>query len=290
MLILNDKNMGINAKEIKFLGYVDEKILSLLKNKEMYPMEIAKVLRMNEQTIYYHIKKLSKMKIIKPTRKIFVGGIKATYFSLSSDAFFFKVREFKRIIKIPQKLPKILKGIIENGNLISKIVVGSPISHGDFGTFSRDIESVSDLSLFIGSFLEVPNIATIRDTMVKNIKQNLIIVGGPRVNGIMKKMNSKLPIFFDKNWKIVSTLSGKTYSGDNIGIIMNIENPFIKKNRVLIVSGKSHRGTKSSIISLIKHFEKIGEKNKFSKKYIAHVVRGMDKDYDGIIDDVEILE
>ncbi len=290
MIIVNENGMGLNAREIRFLSKLDENILSLLKNKEMYPIEISKVLKINQQTIYYHIKKLEKMKMIKQTRKAFVGGIKATYFSLSSDAFFFKIGDFKRITKIPMKLPKILNGIVDNGKLLSKIVVGSPISHGDFGTFSRDIESVSDLSLFVGSFLEIPTIATVRDTMVEDIKQSFIIVGGPRVNGVMKRMNRRLPIFFDKKWRIISALSGKTYSGDNIGMIMNVENPFNKRNRILIVSGKDHRGTKSSIIALAKYFDEIGKKNKFSKKYVAHVVRGMDKNYDDVIDDIEILE
>ena len=42
-----------------------QKILNLLAKETMYPIDIAKALKMHEQKIYYHIRNLEKAGIIK---------------------------------------------------------------------------------------------------------------------------------------------------------------------------------------------------------------------------------
>ncbi len=42
------------------LNKLSWKILQLLSEKEMYPMEVARKLNMHEQNVYYHIRKLAR--------------------------------------------------------------------------------------------------------------------------------------------------------------------------------------------------------------------------------------
>ncbi len=273
MIVINN-GMGVSSKEIDILGETDKKILKLLRRKEMYPMEIARELGKNEQTIYYHVKMLQKRGMIVPTRKAIVGGIKTTYFSLASESFLIRIGEYKKIAKVPIERPKIISDFVDN----SKIIVGSPLSHGKFGNVSRDIESVADLSFFLGTFSNVPRVVTLRDTNVRDIKQNLIIVGGPAVNTIMYKINKHLRARFDDKMNI--KFGRDVYKNDDVGLVEKISNPWSKRHKILVVAGKSYRGTRSAVIAVIKYHEKLSNVN---------IVQGYDKDSDGVIDDVSFL-
>ena len=46
------------------------KILNLLAREAMYPIEIAKALKVHEQKVYYHIRNMEKAGIIKIAKKI----------------------------------------------------------------------------------------------------------------------------------------------------------------------------------------------------------------------------
>ncbi len=281
MFIVNG-NVGMKAREVRFLKDFDRRILALLKDREMYPMEMAKALGVNEQTLYYHVRKLEAAGFIRPVRSVFVGGIRTTYYALTSEAFFERVGDFHPIRRIPSEPPRILKGIVENGEFVAKIVVGSPMSHGELGTAARDIEAVSDLGLFLGSFLNTTELSTVRDTFVKDLTGSFVVVGGPLVNMVMKKINSKLPIRFEKDrWKVFSRLTKKRYVGDDVGIVMNVENPFSKRRRILVVAGCTHRGTRAAVVALVKHSTSLS---------MTNVVRGLDLDSDGVIDDAKVLE
>ena len=56
------------------------KILLLLSEKEMYPMEIAKKLNIHEQKIYYHIRKLAKANAIRKVKEEERKGAIAKYY------------------------------------------------------------------------------------------------------------------------------------------------------------------------------------------------------------------
>jgi predicted transcriptional regulator len=61
-----------NPERLKaVLNKLTWRILQLLSEKEMYPMEIARKLGVHEQNVYYHIRKLSRagaVKIVKRSR------------------------------------------------------------------------------------------------------------------------------------------------------------------------------------------------------------------------------
>ena len=56
------------------------------------------------------------------------------------------------------------------------------------------------------------------------------------------------------------------------------------------MSGKRFKGTRAAILALMKKVSEVKKGNKYDSGEIAKVVRGIDRDSDGRIDDVEFLE
>jgi hypothetical protein len=182
---------------------------------------------------------------------------------------------------------------VEKGKLNAIIVVGSPDPHGKYAAQASDGSAAIDLALFLGTFLETSDLNYKIDTQVReeDLQKNLILIGGPKANMLIERINSKLPIYFDTkhDFNIVSSFSKNVYTEDEVGIVIKMGSPFTKGKEVLVLSGRRFKGTRAAIVAIVKHLKKIAEGNKFNGN-IARVVRGIDRDADGIIDDVEILE
>jgi len=274
------------------------RILVELAKRPSYPMELAKKLRVHEQKIYYHIRRLEKARIIEVARKGVVQGAQANFYSIVQPALVIKFKEFQTTQKIAgmEEQPKeFLEPLIEEGQLNASIIVGSPDPHGPAKARSRDGYYGIDLALFLGTFINyLPGLNVKLDTEARteDLQQNLIIIGGPVVNTVTAKINSRLPVRFDKdkNWDIYSSISKKSYHSDETGIIVKAKNPFNPKKFILLVAGKRYAGTKAVMIAFIKHFNEIIKGNKHNKNIGAKVVEGIDLDSDGIVDDAEVLE
>ena len=63
------------------------KILLLLSEREMYPMEIAKKLGIHEQIVYYHIRKLVKAGVVRVVKEAEKKGAIAKYYHAAYPAF-----------------------------------------------------------------------------------------------------------------------------------------------------------------------------------------------------------
>lgn len=299
-----DSLLTLPAKELKIKQFrcasssLAEKILHQLSIKESYPKEIARELHVNEQKIYYHIRNLQKNGIIKQVKSEAMQGGVANYYTLTEPAFIVKFSDLKETQKITSLTPDyaaFLDPFIADGKLNATIIVGSPEPHGAEKARSKDSYYAIDLALFLGVFLNYsPTNAVMLDTEVhaEHLKNNLIIVGGPVVNKITEKINDYLPIKFSKtnSWNIQSTVSNELYTGDEIGIIIKAKNPFAKNKSILLIAGKGHAGTKAAIIALSKHLKEVAAGNIRDNKILAKVVEGLDKDADGLIDEVEIKE
>lgn len=78
-LLLSEERKQLMVKDIavfedperlkSVLNKLSWKILQLLSEKEMYPMEVARKLNVHEQKVYYHIRKLTKAGAIKVVRE-----------------------------------------------------------------------------------------------------------------------------------------------------------------------------------------------------------------------------
>ncbi|MBI4439748.1 helix-turn-helix domain-containing protein [Candidatus Woesearchaeota archaeon] len=283
----------LKPSEMSHLGSeLSQKIISFLSKTPSYPKDIARHLKVHEQKVYYHIRNLEKAGIIKILRKEPHQGSLANIYALASPSFFVKFRELEATQKFANE-SDFFYPFIDNGILNALIVVGSPDPHGPEKARSRDGYYGMDLALFLGTFLNyVPKFNVKLDTEVheKDLNDNnLIIIGGPRVNTISEKANRKLPVMFEDS-AVVSKVSGKTYQSDEIGFIVKAKSPFNPDKQILVVAGKRHSGTKAAIIAFLKNFREIRQGNKFNHKIMAKVVEGFDKDSDGIVDDVEFRE
>ncbi|MEK6983596.1 MAG: S-layer protein [Nanoarchaeota archaeon] len=271
-----------------------QKILNLLAKEAMYPIDIAKTLKVHEQKIYYHIRNLEKAGIIKVVKKETKQGATANFYTLTEPAFVIKFKDFEVTSKIGQirNESEFLEPFIKDGQLDALIIVGSPDPHGHDKARSRDGYYGMDLALFLGTFLNyVPKFNVKLDTEVRqeDFANNLILIGGPVVNKVVEKVNSKLPIRFE-NGSIKSEISNETYPQDECGLIVKTKSPFNKDKCVLVVAGKRFSGTRAAIIAFLKDFKKIMNGNVHNPGIKAKVVEGIDLDSDGIIDDIEFRE
>lgn len=289
----------ISGVQLKVMSsQLAQRILKELVKKPNYPMALAKRLKINEQKIYYHIRNLERARIIEVSHQETVHGTVANFYSVTAPSFVVALSEFRQSHKIPGiQAPPVdfLSPIIENGVLDGTFVVGSPDPHGSEMARSRDGYYGIDLALFLGTFINnVSGLNVKLDTEVRNddLQKNLIVIGGPVVNVVMAKINRFLPVKFDqkKGWAVTSSISGKTYHEDSCGIVAKVKNPFNKKKWVLVVAGKRYAGTQAVTIAFLNHFNELVKGNKYDNKISARVIEGLDRNADGVVDDVRFVE
>ena len=288
------------AKEVEaeklnvFRSELAFRILRELAKKPACAMDLARSLSEHEQKIYYHLRRLEKAGIISLERREVRAGALAKIYKVDYPYLAVKMFEDKPIeyFSRPKEL-EILYPFIENGQMNAIIVVSSPDPHGRFGASSSDGYAAIDLALFLGSFLKKPEINYRLDTQIEeeDIKKNLILVGGPKANIVVDKLNKFLPIYFDEknDWLIVSTLSKNLYRDEDVGLIIKMRNPFNERRYIFLFCGKRFKGTRAATLALIKHWKELEKGNKF-RDGIARVVKGIDRDSDGIIDDCVFIE
>ncbi|MFQ6065301.1 MAG: helix-turn-helix domain-containing protein [Candidatus Bathyarchaeia archaeon] len=281
-------------------------ILVLLGERAMYPMEIARRLKVHEQKVYYHIRKLAESGAIKIVREEEKKGATAKYYEASFPAFGVELpTTYQKTISVPvldagikQFLSSFLR---EDASFDGKIVVGSPDPHGPFKARARDGHYASYLALFLGQFVELPEDFVIKlDVDVKAEKEeenNMILVGGPGTNLITQEVNKFLPIRFNMMPSehgfllggLVSEKTGSTYTADTVGIIARIANPWNKEKTIIVLAGNKAVGTKACVLAITRFYKEALKKSS-NKDTFATVIQGFDLDGDGKVDSIEILE
>ncbi len=280
------------------LNPVRWKLLNEIAKKASYPSELAEKLKLNEQKVFYHINQLRKAELIEVERKEEKRGGVAKYYKATSLAFGLKLpaaSDFEFELDMSKKrVESFLKNFITKGKFDMIIVVGSPDPHGPEKGRARDGHYAVQVGMFLASIASCEDVAVKTDTEVRDEdkKGNLILIGGPLANRIVGEVNSYLPIRLEreKGWDIYSGLSGEIYGDENAGLIVEVENPWNSRKRVLILAGKHASGTKAAAIAFTKEFDRVKEGNVKKKKVIAKVVEGIDIDGDGLVDSVEIRE
>ncbi|MFQ6086501.1 MAG: helix-turn-helix domain-containing protein [Candidatus Bathyarchaeia archaeon] len=298
-----------NPQKLKMvLGSLSWKILSMLAEAEMYPMEIARKLGVHEQKVYYHIRKLAKAGAIAVVREEERKGATAKYYRAVSSAFGIELPFGYRNVKtatfayIDEQLQRFFNPFIkEDGSFNGKIVVGSPDPHGPFKARARDGHYASYLTLFLGQFVRLPMDFVIKlDVDVKAEKEednNLILVGGPGTNLLTQEINDHLPIRFSMMPSehgflfggLVSQKTQNVYTGDAVGVVARIANPWNREKRVIVLAGNKAVGTKACVLALAK-FWKQTLKNFKGENDFATVIQGFDLDGDGKVDSIEVIE
>lgn len=317
-MLLHDDGKTQMIKEIKvfddpqrlklILNRLSWKILVMLYERAMYPLEIAKELGIHEQKVYYHIRKLIKAGAITVAKQEEKKGAIAKYYVTVSPAFGielpkgYKTMERPPLVSVSEQVQRFFREFIRrDGCFDGKIVVGSPTPHGPFKTSARDGHYASHLAFFLGQFTRMPEDFAVKlDVDVKAEKEeknNLILVGGPGTNLLTQEVNEYLPLKFNMQPSeqgflfggLVSTKTGRVYTADAVGLVAKIVNPWDKSKRVVVLAGNKAVGTKACVLALTNlHDKTLG--NYKGEDTFAKVIQGFDLDGDGKVDSIEVLE
>lgn len=277
------------------------RIIRELAKQPQCAMDIARKLKEHEQNIYYHLKRIRNAGLIRLVNEENRYGMTAKIYELVSPVVATKLHEDGYSIAKGKSVPrdpeilKFLEPFVKNDVLNSLIIVGEPHPHGKFEGRARDSPHLIDLALFLGMYIadiNKINYKTDIEIEEKDLKNNLILVGNPKINTVVDKVNSKLPIYFDEenDWTIVSKLSRKAYGYDYDAVIERIKNPFNKEKEILVLAGKRSIALRSAVIAFTRHLDEVMSGNINNNKITAKIVSGIDKDGDGIIDSVKFLE
>lgn len=277
------------------------KIVNLLAGRPMYPAQIAKELKIYEQSAYYYIRKLLTIRAISQVETSFVRGGTAKLYKTEFAAFGIEMnwgeRKFETVNgKINRNVQTFFEDFIDDGLFNGTIVVGAPDPHGPYRSSARDGHYAAQLAFFLGSFCGLPqNFVVKLDVDAKSEKisrtENIISIGGPGTNIITSEFNRYLPIRFDETnfWSGLIAPHGRTHTLDNHGLIAKIRNPYSEKVNIVIIAGVRSAGTKSAIIALTNHGNEILKKFN-QENNSALVVQGFDMDSDGKIDTIDIVD
>jgi hypothetical protein len=277
------------------------KIVNLLAGRPMYPAQIAKELKIYEQSAYYYIRKLLTIRAISQAETSFVRGGTAKLYKTEFAAFGIEMnwgeRKFETVNgKINRNVQTFFEDFIDDGLFNGTIVVGAPDPHGPYRSSARDGHYAAQLAFFLGSFCGLPqNFVVKLDVDAKSEKisrtVNIISIGGPGTNIITSEFNRYLPIRFDETnfWSGLIAPHGRTHTLDNHGLIAKIRNPYSEKVNIVIIAGVRSAGTKSAVIALTNHGNEILKKFNQENNW-ALVVQGFDMDSDGKIDTIDIVD
>ena len=297
-LSLVKENKALDCREVEpsaFSSLTSERvrILSFLAKEPRYPADLAREMKMPGQTMYYHVRELKKAGLVEfADYEQQKGGLAKKYRALSSSLAVVLNPSWKQFATAPSKsVPRFFEPFVQNGFFSGYFVLGSPDPHGPYKAHGSEFYAL-EVSALLGNYASFSYPLYFLDTELsdRTRKENLIAVGGPKVNTLVYSINESLPISFDQtSFEVRSSISGKKYP-ENVGVIELVQNPFNKSKSILVVAGMKQAATRVAILALLKKREEIEKGNLHDSSKLAKVVQGFDADADGIVDSVEILE
>jgi hypothetical protein len=278
------------------------KIMQLLSTRPMYTAQVAKELKIYEQSAYYYTRKLNSIGALDEVGTVLVRGGTAKLFRSSCPSFGIEMDwgEKKSDISIDrekkrQYIKDFFGDFITNDSFNGLIVVGAPDPHGPYRSSARDGHYAVQLAFFLGTFTNIPSEFVVKlDADAKAEKvldgRNIISIGGPGTNIVTAEFNKYLPIKFNESnfWAGLLKDSHEIYNLDSQGLIAKIRNPYSNRGSIIVVAGVRSIGTKSAVIALTNFSEKILRSYQ-NKKEWAIVVQGFDMNSDGKIDHVDVI-
>ncbi len=271
------------------------KILRKLSENPSYPSEIAEELGISKQKAYYHFEKLKDANLLEQDHQEKRSGGLATYYKPANSGLLLDLGGEGKKIFVPERtesLEKFLSPLVEKGELKGKIVVGSPDQHGPDQVRARDGHLAAELSMKIGGHASTDRDVVTLDTEVVRdslFDTSLLLLGGVLTNTVMKRFNSEFSANFSgENFPYHEIKTPESsFTDENIGIITKTANPEQPKKSIYAVAGIRSSGTRAAV-KAFKNIENLVEGYRGGGFYA--VVRGLDMDGDGKIDDYEVLE
>ncbi len=270
-------------------------ILELLAREPSYSSRVASELGIGKQQAHYHFKKLKDAGLIEKDREEKKSGGTATYYRPSADAYVLDLGTGGEEFFMPEmnaEVEKFLDPLVISGEIDGKIVVGSPEQHGEDQVRARDGHLAGEIGLRLGGYGDPGEIEVWLDTEVVRegaFDDNLVILGGVLTNTIAKKFNDAFPVSFSLDSFPYHELQSadENYSEDSIGVVAKVQNPEDTGSAIYLVAGVRNRGTEAAVRAF-KNLEDIVEDYRSGNFY--RIVRGLDIDGDGEIDDYEVIE
>jgi hypothetical protein len=257
-------------------------------------------LGVHEQKVFYHIRRLKRSGLIEVVREERKKGAVCKYFSPTCGAFGIEIpgggeQTWVRDEPAYRRVRDFFHEFVKEGTFGGSIIVGSPTPHGPFLTAARDGHYAVQLAMFLGNFCELAHRFIVKlDTQVKAEgakRRNMILIGGPITNMITSEVNDKLRMRFRwrEGWKIYSEPGHREYTDEDMGLIAKVKNPWDGSKVVIVLAGLRFEGTKSCVIAITQHFEKLLEKYERGRDFYT-LIRGLDRDGDGRVDDIDFIE
>lgn len=276
------------------------RILQELAKTPDYPNALATRMKVHEQKVYYHVKRLHAAGLLEVLREEAKRGASARVLAPTADAFAIVLKGRGNPVASPL-LPhagivaRFLEEFTRDGVFDGSIVVGSPYTHGPFNTTARDSPYAVELGFFLGRLFAPSKDLIIRlDTEVKARgagKEDMILVGGPVANIITMDLNPHLAVNFDwkQVWRMESSHTRRPYADEQIGLIAKVRNPWNRARVIVLLSGLHAVGTMAAILGLTRFAEEVLDGYAPGEDFYR-VVAGQDRDGDGRLDAVSVLE
>lgn len=309
-LLLEETGEGTTARDVLVLDRPARlqalasplawRILQELSRSPDYPSAVAARLKVHEQKVYYHVRRLEAaglLRVVKTERK---QGAAARILAPTAEAFAVALKgRGTPTASVPagasRRAAAFLEEFSRDGRFHGSIVVGSPYQHGPFLTTARDSPYAVQLGFFLGRLFAPPRGFVVKlDTEVKSTgadKEHMILVGGPVANIVTLDLNPHLAVNFDwkQVWRMESSRTRRAYPEENVGLVAKVRNPWNPSRVVVVLSGTHHAGTTAAILALTQFADDVLDAYEPGSDFYR-VVAGQDEDGDGRIDTVSILE
>jgi DNA-binding transcriptional ArsR family regulator len=271
------------------------KILKLLAKKPKYPAKVGKELDIGKQKAYYHFEQLKDADLIEKKKEERKSGGVANFYIPSANAYCLDIGGEGRKTFVPgenKKVRRFLYPIIRKGKINGRIVVGSPEPHGPDQVSATDGHLAGEIAAKLGNYGEINGVTTMLDTEISNqdnYGESMVIIGGVLTNTVTRKFEGKFPVKFTGEefpYHEIKTPE-ETYSNPRIGVVAKASNPENPENNIFLIAGVRAEGTHAAV-EAFKELEKVVSDYQGGEYY--RVVKGLDMDGDGEIDDFEIIE
>ena len=276
------------------------RILQELSREPDYPASLASRLKVHEQKVYYHTRRLEAAGLLRVVRTEAKQGASARILTPTAEAFAVALRSKGTRLPTPPVVPtgaaaRFLEEFSRDGTFRGSIVVGSPYQHGPFLTTARDSPYAVQLGFFLGRLFAPPRGFVVKlDTEVKAAgtdKENMILVGGPVVNIVTLDLNPHLAVNFDwkQVWRMESSRTRRSYVDEHAGLVAKVRNPWKPDRTIVVLSGTHYAGTSAAILALTQFADEALDGFEPGKEFYR-VVLGQDRDGDGRLDAISVLE
>lgn len=276
--------------------------LRIVKELARHPccaIDIARKLKVHEQKVYYHMRKLEKYGFIYSVSSERRYGMIAHIYNVVSPVVATKLFEGGVEVKdnfslnVSKEVLDFFHPFVEDGRMNAKVVVGDPYPHGKYDEPARESAHLFDFGMMMGSLvrdLSFPYYKLDTETSEKDLKNNLILIGNAWTNVVVDNLNGKLPIYFDSEKRsLLSKVTGRTYKEPTIGIIVKCDNPYCEGKNLLVISGIRTRGMEACMIAITQYINTLMKKD-LTEGPFMRIIEGLDRDGDKNIDAIRILE